>query len=429
MRIYLENVSIIDPSSSYNGQAVSILLENGKILAINPEKVEQLDYHFSGSTYKLSPSWVDLRTFTGEPGEEYREDFQSIRNVLSYGGFGYSLLMPNTSPTIQHKSGVQAVLNTNMHQALQLYPAAAISKDAAGEEMNEMLDLHTAGAKAFTDGHNPMWNSDLLVKTLQYLQKFNGLLINFPQDRMLSMFGQMNEGAVSTGLGLKGIPHVAEEIMIQRDLELLRYAGGKIHFSCISTAKSVSLIKAAKAEGLSVTCDVNIHHLILDDSELESFDTNYKILPPFRSKADISALIEGVNDGTVDVIVSGHQPFDEDHKKMEFDLADFGVMGAQIVYPLYHEFLSNKISIDTFISCISINPRIILGLPLSKYEIGAIADFTLFSDEISWSFDQAQNQSKSNNSPFINHQFKASALAVFNQGACFISTLFKEINP
>jgi dihydroorotase len=421
MRIYIENVSIIDSNSPFNGQTLNLLLEDGYVKSINPEATAGVDHHFSSGPYQLSASWVDMRVFCGDPGEEYREDFESIRMVLSAGGFGHALLMPNTTPVLQHKSAVHAVLATNFQQALQLYPAAAISKDTEGAEMNEMLDLHTAGAKAFTDGEKPLWNSDLLVKTLQYLQKFKGLLMNFPQDRMLAMFGQMHEGIVSTGLGLKGIPSVAEEIMIQRDLELLRYAGGKIHFSAISTAKSVALIKAAKAEGLSVSCDVTIHHLILSDDALETFDTNYKVLPPLRRKEDNAALIAGVNEGVVDVIVSGHQPYNDDYKKMEFDLAAFGIMGAQIMYPLYDKYLKDEIPLSKFIACITEHPRKLLGITSVPLAEGAKADFTLFSSETPWTFDEKHNHSKSNNSPFLNNQFKAAALAVFNNEAFFIS--------
>jgi dihydroorotase len=231
----------------------------------------------------------------------------------------------------------------------------------------------------------------------------------------------MNEGIVSTGLGMKGIPNVAEEIMIQRDLELLRYAGGKIHFSCISTAKSVALIKAAKKEGLEVSCDVNIHHLILDDSSLETFDTNFKVLPPLRSKVDIKAMLKGVNEGVIDCIVSAHQPYDEDHKKMEFDLAEFGMIGAQILYPVYQKYLTNKIPLATFMACVSINPRKCLGMEQLVIEEGVKADFTLFSDALPWTFDEQHNCSKSNNSPFFKENFTAAAVAVFQGEKHFVT--------
>jgi dihydroorotase len=423
MRLYFKEVEIIDSNSSFHEQKVNILIEDGKIKDINStEETPKVDRIINVPNLKASTSWLDMKVFSGEPGEEYREDIESLSEALKYGGFGYALLMPNTNPVIQQKADIKSILAKNNGQLTQILPSSAISKDCEGEEMNEMLDLHTAGARAFTDGANPMWNSDLLVKTLQYLQKFDGLLINFPQDRKLAMFGQMNEGITSTGMGLKGIPNVAEEIMIQRDLELLRYAGGKIHFSCISTAKSLDLIKSAKEEGLKVTCDVNIHHLILDDSLLESFNTNYKLLPPLRGKADQQALVNGVKDGVIDVIVSGHQPYDEDHKKMEFDLAAFGIMGTQILYPLYHKYLKDEIPLNIFLKCINENPKTILGVKQAAIEKGRIADLTFFTD-ISWTFDHSTNKSKSNNSPFMGEQFDALPVALIANGQTFLSDL------
>lgn len=425
MKIYIKDATVYDSKSPYHQKNINILIEDGLIKSINPDNVPDGVEEVSHEGLMVSPSWFDMRIFSGEPGEEYREDLDSMSRVLESGGFGAGLLMPNNVPVTQNKSAVKSILAHNTTHTAALLPAAAISKDAEGEEMNEMLDLHHAGAIAFTDGANPLWNSDLLVKTLQYLQKFDGLLINFPQDRKLAMFGQMNEGVISTGLGMKGIPNIAEEIVIQRDLELLRYAGGKIHFSSISTAKSVALIKEAKNEGLKVSCDVSIHHLILDDSNLESFDTNYKVLPPLRSTEDVNALIEGVNDGTIDVIVSSHQPYDEDHKKMEFDLASFGIMGAQIVYPLYHQFLKDKIDLDTFLQCISVAPRNVLGLEQSSVQEGEEAKLTVFTESYHWKFDANHNQSKSNNSPFMGSTFNALALGVINGKKHYLSNINK----
>ncbi len=426
MRLFIKEVEVIDSGSTFNGMKVNILVDKNKISAINPAKEPKADKVIELPGLKISPAWLDMRVFSGEPGEEYREDLQSLSNVLMHGGFASALLMPNTTPVMQQKADIRSVLATQKDQLVKLLPAAAISKNCEGEEMNEMLDLHHAGAVAFTDGAQPLWNSDLLVKTLQYLQKFDGVLINFPQDRMLAMYGQMNEGLASTGLGMKGIPNVAEEIMIQRDLELLRYAGGKIHFSCISTAKSVFLIKAAKKEGLKVSCDVNIHHLILEDSKLESFDTNYKLLPPLRNKRDREALIKGVNEGTIDVIVSGHQPYDEDHKKMEFDQADFGIMGAQILYPLYNKYLSKKMKLDVFIRAIEQNPKTILKVERSSIEEGAQANFTLFTDQTDWIFNAESNLSKSANSPFIGETFYAACVGVFAHANYFLADFINQ---
>ncbi|MBK6266033.1 dihydroorotase [Marivirga sp. S37H4] len=420
MRTYIKDVKIIASGTSLHQKTVSMLIENGRISEINPKDPGEVDVRIEKSGLMASASWFDMRVFSGEPGEEFREDLESLSNVLLAGGFGGALLMPNTQPVLQNRSDFSSVFAKNMGKAVKIYPASAVTINCDGENLNEMLDAHFTGVPAFTDGLQPLWNSDILVKSLQYLQKFDGLLMNFPQDKNLAMFGQMSEGVVSTGLGLKGIPHLAEELMIQRDLELLKYAGGKIHFSCLSSAKSVELIRQAKNEGLNVTCDVGIHHLILDDSHLETFDANYKVSPPLRTKKDIEALISGVNDGTIDVIVSAHQPYDQDHKKLEFDYAAFGIMGSQILFPLYQKFLKDKIQLNTFINCIASNPRKILKIVPPTWEVGTTVDLTLFTMEDDWLFDATSNQSRSDNSPFLNTAFKAKALAVFNQGQAYL---------
>ena len=421
MRTYIKDVKIIAPGSSLHQQKVNLLVDNGKISEINPDTVGNVEITIDQPGLLASDSWFDMRTFSGEPGEEFREDLESLANVLMAGGFGGALLMPNTKPVLQYRSDFSSIFAKNNGKATTIYPASAVTINCDGENLNEMLDAHHAGAIAFTDGLQPLWNSDILVKSLQYLQKFNGLLINFPQDKNLAMFGQMNEGVVSTGLGLKGIPHLAEELMIQRDLELLKYAEGKLHFSGLSSAKSVQLIREAKKAGLNVTCDVTIHHLILDDSKLETFDANYKVSPPLRTKKDIEALIEGVNDGTIDVIVSAHLPYDQDHKQLEFDLASFGIMGSQILFSLYAKFLRDKIELETFIRCISHNPKAILNLPQFDFEVNQPAEITLFSMESEWIFDNSTNQSKSDNSPFYNSSFSARPLAVFNKSEAYFN--------
>lgn len=413
MQFLLENVTVKDSTSAFNDQRINILIDNGTIKSINPEiKSEIKRYNTTGLS--VSNGWFDFRVLSGEPGNEYKEDLQSLCNAMQFGGFTGGLLLPNADPVIQHKSDIQSILARTKSFASKLYPSGAITQNCDGETLNEMLDAYTAGAVAFTDGKQPLWNSDILVKTLQYLQKFNGLLINFPQDKKLALFGQMNEGVTSTSLGLKGIPKLAEEIMIRRDLELLRYAGGRIHFSTISSAKSVDLIEQAKSEGLEVTCDVSIYHLLLDDNNLKTFDANYKIAPPLREQADIDRLIEGVNSGVIDVVCSGHTPQDEDHKKLEFDLAEEGLISTQLVYALYNSFLKDRIDTLTFINAISTNPKKILGLDHGVIREGESANLTLFSDSEQWKLTEDNNPSLSNNTPYWNTELVGKAMGVVN---------------
>ena len=286
------------------------------------------------------------------------------------------------------------------------------SINCEGKELTEMIDLHTAGAVAFTDGINPIWHTNILLKSLLYVQKFNGLIINRPEDQMLTAFGNMNEGVVSTGLGMKGMPFIAEEVMIKRDLQLLEYAGGRIHFSMISSSGSVALIKQAKKNGLNVTADVGIHYLLFDESYLTSFDTNYKVNPPYRTEKDRKALIKAVKGGVIDAVVTDHQPHDEECKKLEFDLADFGITGLQTYYSQMLKVFGDET--DSIIERTQLNAKSILGFNQQPIEEGTEACLTFFSPDVAWVFDAATNQSKSENSPFYDEEMKGSVIGIFN---------------
>jgi dihydroorotase len=282
-----------------------------------------------------------------------------------------------------------------------------------------MIDLHQAGVVAFTDGLKPVWHSDILVKTLQYLQTFDGLLINRPEDTLLTQFGNMHEGIASTMLGLKGMPALAEEMMIARDLRFLEYAGGKIHFSAISTAKSVQLIREAKQKGLQVSCDIAAHQIAFEDTALMGFDTNLKVNPPFRTRQDIQALLEGLADDTIDAIVSDHNPLDEECKKLEFDLAEFGIIGLETAFAVINTY-RGELPLEKIIEKLTVIPRLILDLPLPELQEGKPANLTVFNSEDEWQFTEKHIRSKSKNTPFIGHTFKGKALAIINNGKAII---------
>jgi len=238
------------------------------------------------------------------------------------GGFTEIALLPNTSPSVETKNAISYLTRNNEDQLVTYYPLASVTRGNKGEELTEMIDLHRAGAVGFTDGLKPLWHTDIFLKALQYLQSFDGVLIDHPEDTWLNMFGQMHEGTNSTRLGLKGMPRIAEEIAVSRNIELLAYAGGRLHCARISTARTVDLIRAAKKR-LKVSCDVAAYQPVLNDELLKEFDTNYKVNPPLRERVDNDALIKGLKDGTIDVICSGHTPQDEESKNVEFDLSEF----------------------------------------------------------------------------------------------------------
>ena len=306
MKILLQAAEIIDRSSPFHQKVKNVLITNGKITEIG-DKNFSADRVIKAEGMKLTIGWFDLGTLSGDPGLEHKEDLESVAKAAAAGGFTEIAILPNTIPAIQSKNEVSYITGGNDNRLVQIHALAAVTKNTKGEELTEMIDLHEAGAVAFTDGLKPIWHTDIFLKSLQYLQKFNGLLIDHPEDIWLNMFGQMHEGINSTKLGLKGMPRIAEDIAVGKNLELLGYAGGKLHFSKISSAKAIDMIRQAKKK-LAVTCDITVYQPLLDDSLLMSFDTNYKVNPPLREKSDADALIKALKDGTIDVICSGHSP-------------------------------------------------------------------------------------------------------------------------
>jgi dihydroorotase len=292
-----------------------------------------------------------------------------------------------------------------------------VTRGNKGEELTEMIDLHEAGAIGFTDGLKPVWHTDIFLKALQYLQKFNGVLIDHPEDTWLNLFGQMHEGVNSTMLGL---PRIAEDIAVTRNLELLGYAGGRLHMSRLSSGKAVDMIRSAKKK-LKVTCDITSYQALLDDSLLSSFDTNYKVNPPLREKADNDALLKALRDGTIDVICSGHLPQDEESKNIEFDLADFGIITLQ-TFGANLTSLARSVDWDVLIEKVTRAPRAILKLPVPSIAVDQAANLTLFNPEKVWRFDEKSNLSKSKNSPWLGKELKGKAAAVFNNGKTWIDS-------
>ncbi len=403
MKLLIKGARVIDRNSEFHGKVCDVFVERGRI-QVNPGGKISADREVEAKGMYLTPGWFDMRCWLADPGFEHKEDLESGLTAAMYGGFTGVAALPNNSPITQSKNDVKYLAN-NGHPIVTIYPYGAVTLGCKGEELTEMIDLHTAGAVGFTDGLSPVWHSDILMKALQYLQKFDGQLVNKAEDRYLTKYGTMHEGKQSTMLGMKGIPGIAEELMIMRDLELLRYAGGKIHFATISSAKSVALIKAARKEGLSVTCDMASYQTAFLDSDLVNFDANYKVQPPFREKSDRSALIRGLKEDVVDVLVSNHVPQDMENKKLEFDLAEFGIISFQTVASDIAA-LSNEVPVESLLDKISIRPREILGLEIPVIADDETADLTLFDPKSEWILDRQTSHSKSHNSPFWGKKLK-----------------------
>jgi dihydroorotase len=352
MKILIQGAQVVDPNSPFHLQVKNVLLQNGRIAEIG-DKNYAADRVIKASGMYLSVGWFDMGTVVGDPGHEANEDIASVAKAAAAGGFTEIAVLPNTSPAIQTKNEISYITHGNDARLVQLHAMAAVTKNNKGEELTEMIDLHEAGAVAFTDGLKPIWHTDIFLKSLQYLQKFNGILVDHPEDIWLNLFGQMHEGVNSTMLGLKGMPRIAEDIVVGKSIDLLNYAGGRLHFTKLSSHKAFDLVRAAKKK-YALTCDVTAYQALLDDSLLHDFDTNYKVNPPLREKIDQDAIIKALKDGTIDVITSGHIPLDEESKNLEFDLADFGIINLQTVAPQLVS-LSKHVELPTLIEKVSVN--------------------------------------------------------------------------
>lgn len=416
--LLIRSVKIIDSHSPYNGQIQDILVENGQITQIAPHIDAPNAQVLEGDNWHISPGWVDMRVHAYDPGLEHKEDLGSACAAAVAGGFTDIAVLPNTKPALDSKDTLVYVKHKAYGQVVEVHPIGAVTKSCEGKDFTEMIDLSKAGAVAFSDGSHPLYNTHILLKSLQYLQQVNRVLMNRPEDYDLTVFGQMNEGETSTLLGMRGIPTIAEELMVMRDLKMLEYMGVKsevplLHFSTISTATTVALIRAAKAKGYPVSCDVAAHQIAFDDTVLVGFDTNYKVNPPFRAQSDIQAIWEGLADGTIDAVVSDHHPQDEESKNLEFDLAEFGIIGLETAFAVLNTH-NRQLPLDQLVGKLTHHPRTILRLPSVSVEEGSVANFTIFNPDLEWIFKGTRSKSK--NSPFFGTQFKGKAVYVINRG-------------
>ncbi|MGB3616999.1 MAG: dihydroorotase [Catalinimonas sp.] len=408
MNLLIADARLLDPRDARGESRVHVLIRDGVISELTEGKRPAADRVIDAAGRLLSPGWVDLRCWVPDPGFEHRDDVETATRAAAAGGWTAIATLPNTMPVTQTKDLIVARRAQGEQTVTQVLPLAAVSVDTAGERITEMLDLHHHGAAAFSDGLRSIQSADLLLKTLLYLQPFGGLLMNRAEDTTLTRFGTMHEGIQSTMLGLRGRPSLAEETRVARDLDLLAYAGGRLHFSVVSTARTVAMIRAAKARGLDCTCDVAAHQLAFDDTALSTFDTNYKVNPPFRRPEDRKALREGLADGTIDAIVSDHQPHEPEGKALEFDGAEFGITGLETAFAVANEHAG--LTPVQLVEKFAVAPRRLLGLPEARLAVGQPAALTLFDPDLRWTFDRTFSRSR--NTPFLGKEMKGRALAV-----------------
>lgn len=408
----LKSATIIQPSSSFHLQSKDILIIDGIIEKIEDNISAESDFEvIEHDNLHISTGWVDCKANLREPGEEWKETLASGAKAAEFGGFTKVIVSPGTKQPIDSSNRVDYILNKSKGFAVEILPMGTLSHEYKGEELSEMYEMSQAGAIAFTDDKHEV-NTGLMAKSLLYAKNINKLIVSFPNDTSLSKSGQMHEGETSTKMGLKGIPSLSEELRIQRDLALAEYQNAPIHFATISTKESVDLIREAKKKGTKVTCDIAAHQLSFTDKFAQEYDSNYKVLPPFREQKDIDSLIEGLNDGIIDAICTDHIPHDIEDKKLEFDLAEFGIIGLETAFASILTATKGKIKLETLIEKFTTGPNKVFGLKANNIEVGEKANITLFNPELTWTFEKTDIRSKSKNTPFVGTEFTGKALGI-----------------
>ena len=423
MNLLIKSAKIIDSNSKHHKKIMDVFIKNGKIEKISKsiksckESVASgKEIEFAANNLHLSPGWFDLHANFSEPGNEQKETLESGSNAAKKGGFTGVMIMPNTTPSLDNKGMIKYILNASKGNIVDLLPAGNLTKNQEGNDIVEMHDMNKAGCLAFTDDKYSIKRNEVLKIAMLYSKDCNALIMNYPNENSIANDGYMHEGNVSTKLGLKGIPALAEEMMVDRDISICEYTNSRFHLSYLSTKKSVEKVKKAKAKGLNITADVVLHNLFLTDEAVNNFDTRYKVMPPLRTAKDNKALIKALKDGTIDIITTDHSPQDEEHKKIEFDNAADGIIGLESAFGLLGKHLLPHLELSQLIDKIAINPRKILGINQATLTEGNTANITLFNPDLEWEFTKGDIKSKSNNTPFVGEKLKGKALAIFNNG-------------
>ncbi|MES2515733.1 MAG: dihydroorotase [Bacteroidota bacterium] len=416
MNLLIKQATVVDSASPHNGKTVDILIEKGVITQIKKSIASEKGVKtIEGDGLHLSAGWLDMQVNFCDPGYEYKETLDNGLKSAAKGGFTSVCLMSGTNPPLHNKGQIEYVVNRAKGNLVDVLPVGTLSHNQEGKDLSEMYDMKLSGAVAFSDYKKTTKDAGLILRALQYSENINSFIMTHCDDKTISHDGLVNEGITSTKLGLKGIPALAEELMLQRNIQILEYTGGKMHVPTISTRGSVELIKKAKAKKLNITCGVAAYNLLLEDSELEGFNTNFKVNPPLRTKDDIDALKKGVADGTIDVIVSDHSPQDIESKDLEFDLADNGMVGLESCFGVLNAALSSKLSLETIIETLTKNPRHILGLSPVIIKENAEANLTLFNPNNKYVFKTSHIVSSNKNSGFIGKELKGEVIGVVNK--------------
>ena len=421
MNLLIKNARVVDPNSPFNSQSADIFIENGIIKKIGKNLSNKADKEISVDGLCVSPGWVDMFANFADPGYEYKESIETGCLAAAAGGFTDVLIIPNTKPAIDTKSQVEYIVQKARATPVNVYPIGAVTKNTEGKELAEMYDMKTSGAIAFGDGINCIQSAGLLVKALQYVKAFNGMIIQLPDDKSINTHGLMHEGIVSTRIGLPGKPSMAEEIIVARDIKLARYAESRLHLTAVSSKKSLEYIDRGKKGGTSVSCSVTPYHLYFTDDDLKTYDSNLKVNPPLRHAEDRDALKKGIEDGTVDCIATHHMPHEADSKETEFEYARNGMTGLETAYAILRTSLPG-LKDERVVEVLSLNARKLLGLQPGTIKESEKACLTLFCPDAEWIYEKKNIRSRSKNSPFIGKKLTGKVIGIINKEQVHLNT-------
>ena len=410
-----KNVTLVDRSYPSTTDKVDLFISEGiirkigvNILAPDAKVIAMEDLH-------VSIGWMDIGASHGDPGEEHRESLSSLRATAAAGGFTALAPWPDTHPRVDNKAAIHYLSQLNHQEAVEIFPIASLSEKGEGKEMAELMDLHKAGAIGFSDGLKPVDNAGLFYRALKYMIGFDGICIHFPMDFKLAVDGQIHEGRISALLGLPGIPDVAEDLMIQRDLSLLDYADGKLLLWGVSSKAGVDRLRKSDKLNQSLFASVPIFNLVYSENDLESFDVNFKMMPPLRTENDKMSLKEAILDGTIQIISSNHMPWESEHKKLEFPYASFGSISLQHVFQMLRTHFP-ELPLINIVDILAYHPRRIFKVELPVIQEGAKANLTFFLPNAKAVIQKDDNTSLSENSPLWNEIMTGKIVGVFNNG-------------
>jgi dihydroorotase len=413
MKILIRQARIIDRTSPHNGAIRDILVDKGRIAAIGVALDHPADTVVAHPGLHVSPGWVDIFSHFCDPGYEYKETLQTGAAAAAAGGYTDVFVLPNTRPAVDSKSQVEYIHRTTGLLPVNIHPVGAITRGLEGKDLAEMYDMRHSGAVAFSDGTSPVQSAGLLLKGLQYVKAFDGVIIQVPDDNTVGANGLINEGVVSTRLGLPGKPMMAEELMVDRDIKLLRYTGSRLHFTGVTSPRSLEYIRQAKEAGLAVSCSVTPYHLFFTDADLTDYDTNLKVYPPLRDDSSVRALRQAVLDGTVDCIAAHHFPHEFDSKIIEFEYARPGMSSLEIVYAAVRTQLP-ELSVERTVDLLGRNARELFGLDQFSIAEGQPASLSLFDPEGETRLTAETTRSKSKNNPFFGKILKGQVIGIVN---------------